>query len=925
MKKQTQITHFLIEFSCFAITFLLTFPKVSLGQSCPSSPFVCPEANDTCFIVDCGDDLDTQCLYRRDGPIDFSIYISRYVAPVIHGYLQGPDDLVNNGVVSKFAILKMPILDVDIKCDNPGGCECEYDAIYFNGHFVDYCHGENAAWVLNEIKIPIKYVKFPDLRFGEPARNVVRIDIDTRNKDQCWCTAIDWAALSFGAARPVILVHGFVGSSIVWADTWRPGLLSLPIHHEAINVGKTDAIERNSRKIGIAVERMRDDCGVDQINVVGHSKGAIDARHYVDSHNDVEKLLMLGAVNEGTPIVDWLYGLIPSFPSNLPAEIRDLFSPALYQMSTWYMRAFNTFIQGNDETAYINLAGDLQPGGTWPFDGGPWLEGRDDFIVQVSSVYSLPYSDDITYSKQWPDKSPTHTQLEHSQNVYNELIAFLKRGPNAQLINSEIPRADRNHEPLVFADASPNPIQRTEDTTGFILPGDTTTHNIDIEKSTQVSFYCYSINKLVDFVLYDPDGSRIDSIIASQTGRISYVSTALFDESFYLKNYTFVDSPKVGTWKAEISLGGTTAEGALYSIGAYYEHADIQMRSYPDRGYYNNGDPITITTVLKDGSSPITGSDVTAKVFRPDSTLDILPLYDDGSHGDPVPNDGEYVNSFGQTTLSGIYNISVTASKSGLKPFSRKDVIFVQVANSRSIFDGNNTYVVRDTNGDSLFDELDFIIGTKISRAGGYTLKGQLYDDEDGYIGRAFIDSFLTAGSHYLNLKFDGFDVFKHATDGPYHLKNVALAEDDSITFSLADFADWAASTGALSYRGFQRPDIYLSGNTFCDRVDIDSNGLYDSLIFSIEVDLRRPDYYQWSGNLKDADATVITSATNSDSLSAGLSVINLTFGGKEIVTHGVDGPFIVSGMLMWGSKGSSIVTSDIGKTPGYKYIEFEP
>ena len=69
------------------------------------SPFEPPKTNDTTFLVDTGSGLDTGCTYRGDGPLEFTIKITRVIGD--------KDKLKQNGLISATALLQMPAYDVD--------------------------------------------------------------------------------------------------------------------------------------------------------------------------------------------------------------------------------------------------------------------------------------------------------------------------------------------------------------------------------------------------------------------------------------------------------------------------------------------------------------------------------------------------------------------------------------------------------------------------------------------------------------------------------------------------------------------------------------------------------------------------------------------------------------------------------------------
>jgi hypothetical protein len=191
------------------------------------SPFDLPleaESLDTFFVSDVGRGLDTGCTFRDQGPLVVTVRISRVVAEAADmnpdGTIRNWQELVNKGVLSRFAKLEMPAYDVDYNA--PIGLYMpERDRITFNGQDLGPLGveadltGADSVWKLNTFRIPIEFVRFgrlnPNGGAPTPAENTVQIDIDQANipfGENVWCTALDWVAIGFDAVSPVIMVHG---------------------------------------------------------------------------------------------------------------------------------------------------------------------------------------------------------------------------------------------------------------------------------------------------------------------------------------------------------------------------------------------------------------------------------------------------------------------------------------------------------------------------------------------------------------------------------------------------------------------------------------------------------------------------------------------------------------------------------------------
>lgn len=114
------------------LVFVFLFLSYISNATAQSSPFPAPIPCDTRFVVDRGDDLDTDCKFYDYGSLEFNINVTRYVGPVnAQGYLLDAEGLIENRIVPRFAYLIMPVFDVDDDCKPDDFCECEKDSVYF--------------------------------------------------------------------------------------------------------------------------------------------------------------------------------------------------------------------------------------------------------------------------------------------------------------------------------------------------------------------------------------------------------------------------------------------------------------------------------------------------------------------------------------------------------------------------------------------------------------------------------------------------------------------------------------------------------------------------------------------------------------------------------------------------------------------------
>lgn len=251
-----------------------------------TSPFDPPDASDISFFTDAAPKLDTGCTFRSGGPLVYHIEIKRYVGELNpDGTLKDAAALVAAGLLSPTVKLIMPGFDID-SGPPPPDVAPEIDRVSFNGQPVGVLSGQNNQWVLNSFEIPVGQVKFAESGAdgGEPIGGVneVRIDIDTANLEEVWCTSVDWGSASFKAASPIILIHGS-GSDGTFFD--RQGFTRALrdqklVYNNKISM-KTKARGENAEDLNRLIPAIAKKLGAKHVHLVTHSKGGTDTRDYL--------------------------------------------------------------------------------------------------------------------------------------------------------------------------------------------------------------------------------------------------------------------------------------------------------------------------------------------------------------------------------------------------------------------------------------------------------------------------------------------------------------------------------------------------------------------------------------------------------------------------------------------------------------------
>ncbi|HJU58651.1 MAG TPA: alpha/beta fold hydrolase [Nitrososphaeraceae archaeon] len=192
---------------------------------------------------------------------------------------------------------------------------------------------------------------------------------------------------------PVLLIHGYMEDAAVW-NKWidllkKDGIAVYPITFKQSD-DKCGSSAEHAKELSNIIGQIKDETGQNKVNIVGHSKGGLDARVYLANETkDVANLIMIGTPNAGSPL----------------AESSEICTPAVYDLRPG---AAATEVKMNPNTKYYTIAGDWNPESgncqLTPFlpmeqSGFSNLPKPNDGIVPLSSVESQDYFINLGHSK----------------------------------------------------------------------------------------------------------------------------------------------------------------------------------------------------------------------------------------------------------------------------------------------------------------------------------------------------------------------------------------------------------------------------------------------------------------------------------------------------------------------------------------------
>ena len=192
---------------------------------------------------------------------------------------------------------------------------------------------------------------------------------------------------------PVLLIHGYMEDAAVW-NKWidllkKDGISAYPITFKESD-DKCGSSAEHAKELSKIIGQVKDETGKNKVNIVGHSKGGLDARVYLANNTkDVANLVMIGTPNAGSPL----------------AESSEICTPAVYDLRPG---AAATEVKMNANTKYYTIAGDWNPKSgscqltpVLPMEqsGSSKLPKPNDGMVPLSSVESQDYFINLGHSK----------------------------------------------------------------------------------------------------------------------------------------------------------------------------------------------------------------------------------------------------------------------------------------------------------------------------------------------------------------------------------------------------------------------------------------------------------------------------------------------------------------------------------------------
>ncbi|MBN1444008.1 MAG: FG-GAP repeat protein [Planctomycetes bacterium] len=304
------------------------------------------------------------------------------------------------------------------------------------------------------------------------------------------------------------------------------------------------------------------------------------------------------------------------------------------------------------------------------------------------------------------------------------------------------------------------------------------------------------------FSVRTPSGQEVTPTVAAGDPDIEYLSDADGEGNIF-QAYHF-RSGDAGLYSALI-LNPPGNVSLAYSLQMVVE-GDILLEAQVDPPQILPGETARIEATLLRQGAPIPDAVVEAEIYRPDGTLEVLSLVDDGTAGDGLPGDGLFAAEIPPSEIPGLHLAELTATDAAQATFLRSALVqFAVLSDAAVLGDAWSSEIV---DGDGGFPEGLRVAGTVTSfEPGTFLVVGYLSDQEGALIFSA--SSLLSLQAPVTDLAvsflFDGETIYLSRIDGPYVVSLVELI-DVGAGFVLADSAENVHETGAISWRAFGPP-----------------------------------------------------------------------------------------------------------------------
>jgi len=230
-----------------------------------------------------------------------------------------------------------------------------------------------------------------------------------------------------------------------------------------------------------------------------------------------------------------------------------------------------------------------------------------------------------------------------------------------------------------------------------------------------------------------------------------------------------------------------------------------------------------------------------------------------------------------------------------------------------------------DLDVDGTFEYLAIDVEINATVAGNYsvTVDGLTNSTHEIPVWNKTDSGYLTEGVHRITVLLSGPNIFSSRINGPYTLDQVVLE-----CYPYSDVEDSPYTTAFYDYRQFAAPTAYLTGAYSDYGLDLDSDGKFEYLVFTIEMNVTVGGTYRVGlMDLLDSLGNHIqVTKSITWELEPGVQNVSVYIYGPTLFSSGANGPYIISYLYLRDSAFNLLDQRDepYETVNAYSYADFE-
>jgi hypothetical protein len=453
----------------------------------------------------------------------------------------------------------------------------------------------------------------------------------------------------------------------------------------------------------------------------------------------------------------------------------------------------------------------------------------------------------------------------------------------------------------------------------------TVTRSIVVDATPAFSVSVLAASRTLAVSLVAPNGTRYS---------VNDPATATFESGFFpidtvstqpgASYLISITNPLPGTWTLEVSESATLS-APLEVITTTFLNNSTWLLLAGGGDSFPLGTDVRLALVAFSGTNKVHGLSIEARLFRPfDPTFTPVDITfrDDGTGADETAGDGIY-EAFINPAQPGTYQVQVSATGvASTGSFRRTAATELRIVPHNAQITGFTDRGL-DDDLDGLYDRIGITPSADLIEAGTYVISVRLRASNSNEVQRSVSQDF-SVGTASAEVTFTAEEIVRDlGVNGPYSVAEVRYFEVVSGDLVPADIRYDLGSTAPYTLDQLQHPPLRLSGTDSATGVDTNANSLYDLFNINVGVIADFAGSYNYSASLIDCNGRELGFDTGSASLSSGTNALSLTFPGLPIGQGGVDGPYFLSNLLLFGT-GHSLIATKVFTTPPFLASQFE-